>query len=298
MTLRDSTAAIGPSFRPWSGWPVPRISFFYATAIVLLVLFSASWGSVILGGDSGFAMLWSGDAVRGASRFIAEMAGVGSSATPAFFDGSRWAETAGLAVETLAMSVLAIGLAAGFGLLTILPAARTMAFGDTALSRSKAWRATYFITRAVFIATRGIPELMWAMVLIFFFSPGIIPGALALAVHNYGILGKLCAEVVEDMDLGPIRALRATGARGLQIVSYGILPQVLPQFLTYTLYRWEVVIRTTVVVGFVSAGGLGREFRLHMSWFQYTDVALLLMWYLLLVIGVDLVSAWMRRLAR
>jgi phosphonate transport system permease protein len=76
------------------------------------------------------------------------------------------------------------------------------------------------------------------------------------------------------------------------------LPQVLPQFLTYTLYRWEVVIRTTVVVGFVSAGGLGREFRLHMSWFQYTDVALLLIWYLLLVLAVDLISAWMRRVAR
>ena len=298
MTLRDSTAAIGPSSRPWPGRPAPRLSFLSVTAVVLLALFAASWASVFLGGDSGFAELWSGEAVRGATAFLGELAGVGSGTTPAFLDASRWAETAGLAVETLAMSVLAIGLAAGFALVTILPAARTMAFGDNALSRSPAWKAAFFAARGVFIATRGVPELMWAMLLIFFFSPGIVPGALALAVHNYGILGKLCAEVVEDMDPGPVRALRATGARGLQIVGYGVLPQVLPQFLTYTLYRWEVVVRTTVVVGFVSAGGLGREFRLHMSWFQYTDVALLLMWYLLLVIGVDLVAAWMRRLAR
>jgi phosphonate transport system permease protein len=73
---------------------------------------------------------------------------------------------------------------------------------------------------------------------------------------------------------------------------------VLPQLITYTLYRWEVVIGTTIVVGFVSAGGLGRDFRLSMSFFHYTDVALLLMWYVLLVIGVDLLSAWLRSRVR
>ncbi|MEE3006172.1 MAG: ABC transporter permease, partial [Chloroflexota bacterium] len=72
-------------------------------------------------------------------------------------------------------------------------------------------------------------------------------------------------------------------------------PQALPHFLTYLLYRWEVIIRTTVVVGFVSAGGLGREFRLSLSFFHYTDLALLIMWYLILVLAVDLLSAWLRR---
>ena len=79
---------------------------------------------------------------------------------------------------------------------------------------------------------------------------------------------------------------------------YGILPQALPQFLTYLLYRWEVIIRTTIVVGFVAAGGLGHEFRLRMSWFQYDEIALLLIFYLLLVIFVDLSAAGLRRLAR
>ena len=77
---------------------------------------------------------------------------------------------------------------------------------------------------------------------------------------------------------------------------YAILPQALPHFLTYLLYRWEVVIRTTVVVGFVSAGGLGREFRLSLSFFHYTDLTLIILWYLVLVIAVDLVSAGLRRL--
>ena len=82
------------------------------------------------------------------------------------------------------------------------------------------------------------------------------------------------------------------------MLAYGIIPQVLPQFITYLLYRWEVVIRTTIVVGFVSAGGLGRDFRLSMSFFHYTTVALLLIWYLILVLGVDITASYLRRLAR
>ena len=146
--------------------------------------------------------------------------------------------------------------------------------------------------------TRGVPELLWAMLIVFVFSPSILPGAIALGLHNYGIVGKLSAEVVEDLDPRPTRALRTAGASNLQMLLYGVLPLVLPQFLTYMLYRWEVVIRTTIVVGFVAARGLGREFRLGMSFFRYDKVMLLLMFYLLLVLGVDLIAAWLRRLVR
>ena len=136
------------------------------------------------------------------------------------------------------------------------------------------------------------------MIVIFAFAPGVLPGAIALGLHNVGILGKLSAEVVENLDPRPARALRASGAGTIQMLIYGILPQALPQFMTYLLYRWEVVIRTTIVVGLVSAGGLGREFRLDMSFFRYTDVTLLLIWYLILVVFVDVVSMGLRRLAR
>ena len=79
-----------------------------------------------------------------------------------------------------------------------------------------------------------------------------------LAIHNFGILGRLCSEVVENMDQRSIRSLRSSGASSGQIILYGVFPDVLPQLLTYILYRWEVVIRTTVVVGFIAAEGLGR----------------------------------------
>ena len=119
--------------------------------------------------------------------------------------------------------------------------------------------------------------------------------AVALGIHNFGILGKLSSEMVEGLDPRP---MRASGAGNFQMLAYGILPQALPQLLTYLLYRWEVVIRTAIVVGFVAAGGLGREFRLRMSWLHYDDVMLLLVCYLILVLAVDLASAALRRLAR
>ena len=79
---------------------------------------------------------------------------------------------------------------------------------------------------------------------------------------------------------------------------YGVLPQAMPRFVTYLFYRWEVIIRTAIVVGFVSAGGLGTEFRLSMSYFHFTNVSLLLAWYLILVLSVDIAAAFLRRLAR
>jgi len=196
------------------------------------------------------------------------------------------------------MSVLAMGIAAGGVLVTFLPGARNVAAGELATYRSPLWKALYFLVRGLFVMTRGIPELIMAMIVVFFFSPGIVPGAIALGLHNYGILGRLSAEVVENLDPRPARALRTAGAGTFQMLVFAIMPQALPQFLTYLLYRWEVVIRTTIVVGFVSAGGLGREFRLDMSFFRYTEIALLLVWYIILVVFVDLVSMYLRRLAR
>ena len=118
----------------------------------------------------------------------------------------------------------------------------------------------------------------------------------ALGLHNLGIVGRLTAEVIENLDPASSVSLRSAGASNSQILMYGIMQQAMPHFITYLLYRWEVVIRTTVVVGFVSAGGLGREFILRLNWFHYTDVTLILIWYLLMVIGVDLLSSWLRKI--
>jgi len=274
------------------------MGFVQVSLVGFILLVAASWGFVILLDQGDLAGLLSGETWQRASSFIGQLAGLEAEAEPAFLQWDKWARAGGLAYETLAMSVLAISFAAIGALLTFLPGAQNVAMGELAPSRSVVWRALYFVVRGAYVLTRGIPELIWALLIIFFLTPGVLPGALALGLHNFGILGRLSAEVVEDADPRPARALRSAGAGSFQMLAYGILPQVLPQFFTYLLYRWEVIIRTTVVVGFVGAGGLGREFRLAMSWFHYTDVTLLLLWYLALVVAVDVLCSWLRGLAR
>lgn len=274
------------------------LTFARASLYAFILLTATSWGFILFGGDSGVSDLFTSKTWSNAGRFLSSMLGLNSDLTPAYWQASRWLDTGKLAYHTLAMSVLAIGIAGIGAFLTLLLAARNVSNGDLGGASSRAGAVAYYLTRASYTFSRGVPELVWAMIIVFFLSPGILPGALALGFHNYGILGRLTAEVVENLDPAPARALRAAGAGNTKMLLYGILPQALPQFITYLLYRWEVVIRTTVVVGFVSAGGLGREFILRLSWFHYTDVSLIIVWYLALVIGVDLLSAGLRRLSR
>ena len=276
----------------------PKLTFVSGSAAAALALALGSWTYII------FAQSWpshgflSAETASRAWSFLGELAGVGRESTPAYLDGEAWAAAGKLALATLAMSVLAACIAAFVALLTFMFAARNVMVGELAPYRSPVWAAWLVVVRLAYALSRSVPELIWAMLLVFIFAPGILPGALALAVHNVGILGKLSAEVVEGLDTRPARALRTSGAGWFQVVVYAILPAALPRFITYLFYRWEVIIRTTLVVGLVAAGGLGMEFRLALSHFHYTTVTLLLVWYLLLVAGVDLASAGMRRLAR
>ena len=279
-----------------------RVTFARASLYGFLALAVASWVYILAGAGSGLEDFFSGRSWGNAGDFLKQLLGLedtlADGGRPAFLQLDRWAETGKLAYKTLLMSVLAISLAGVGVLLTFLPAARNISNGELGGRPFPGLGALYHLLRFVFAFTRAVPELVWAMVIVFFLSPGVLPGAIALGLHNYGIVGRLSAEVVENMDPGPARALRSAGAGNLQMLAYGIIPQAMPQFLTYLLYRWEVVIRTTVVVGFVSAGGLGQEFRLSLSFFQYTDVALIILWYLILVVAVDLLSAFLRRMVR
>ena len=262
MTTRIGISGVSPTSHP--------IRFARISAITFLVLAVFSWGYLLVGNNSGLGNFSSSERWDNASRCVQELAGVQAPVRPAFLNLDRWFETGKLAYQTLAMSVLAIGLAGIAVLATFLPGARNLGNGDLGGACSPGWRLLYYLVRAVFAFTRAVPELVWALLLVFFLSPGIFAGALALALHNYGVLGKLSAEVVENLDPSPAQALKRAGAGNLQMLLYGVIPQALPHFVTYLLYRWEVVIRTTVVVGFVSAGGLGRELRLSLSFFHYT----------------------------
>ncbi|WP_246861173.1 ABC transporter permease subunit [Bacillus sp. REN3] len=256
---------------------------------VMIFLTAASWLSIIMIEKADIQSLFSMGNIENTKKFLFGLAGFGEDSV-AFMEKDKWVLAFNLTKETLQMSVMATGFATIAMILTVLPAARNIADGSLTLQRKKFGRSTFWFIRAGYVFSRAVPELVWAMLIIFIFKPGILPGAIALALHNFGILGKLCAEVIEDLDPRPIRNLATCGASRLQILFYGILPSILPKFLTYILYRWEVIMRTTIVVGFVGAGGLGQQFKLSMSFFHYTDISMLLVCYLILVFAADFIS--------
>ncbi len=172
------------------------------------------------------------------------------------------------------------------------------------LRPSTSWKTRYWgtlvlvFTRFLLLFTRAVPEPIWALIFLFVLFPGILPGAIALGLHNLGILGRLMAEVTENLDDGPMRSLKALGATSPQVFLYGVLPRTLPRFIAYILYRWEVCIRSTVIVGLVGAGGLGRLLTEQLSNFDYKGLVTTLIVFISLTFLVDLISASVRKSLR
>ena len=210
----------------------------------LLVLVVTSFVSL----DLQWAQFFSREAAASMARFVGEF--FPPDLSPVFLR-----KVALGTAETLAMSLLGTLLAVVAGLALALPASRT--HGGQGL-----WlRAP---TRTVLNALRSIPELVWAALLLISAGLGPFAGTMALALHTTGVLGRLFAESVENAPAGPAFALRAQGAGVLQVFFYATLPQVLPQVMSYTLYRWENNIRAAAVLGVVGAGGLGQMLAFHM----------------------------------
>ncbi|HEX4987118.1 MAG TPA: phosphonate ABC transporter, permease protein PhnE [Burkholderiales bacterium] len=155
-------------------------------------------------------------------------------------------------------------------------------------------RALFHLSRQVFNLARGINELIFALVFVAAVGLGPYAGILALTVHGAGSLAKFFAEHIEEADPGPIEALRATGADGLQTLVFGVLPQVLPGWVAATLYRLEVNLRTSTILGMVGAGGIGFELISSLKLFQYQDTATCVVVILVLVMGADWLSSKLR----
>ncbi len=143
--------------------------------------------------------------------------------------------------------------------------------------------------------TRVVPDLIWALLFVTAVGLGPFPGALALAVHSIGMLGRLFAEVIEDMDMGPVEALDLTGASRLQVFTHAVVPGVAPSLLGIALYRLDENVRSSLVLGFVGAGGIGFQILTAMNLFQYRDVSFYLMLTFVMVVVVERVSAAVRR---
>ena len=249
-----------------------KACWFSATVLALVV---ASFWSLGLQ----WGQFLSVEALRSMGRFLAEF--IPPDTQPEFLRRvaiGTW--------ETLAMSALGTVLAAAAGLLLALPASRRHE-GDPAPGRTP--------TRLVLNALRSVPELVWAALLLIAAGLGPFAGTLALAAHTTGVLGRLFAEAIENAPPGPGAALRAQGVGGGRVFLYATLPQVLPQLLSYTLYRWENNIRAAAVLGVVGAGGLGQLLSFHMGLFHMGKTATILGAMLLMVALVDALSYGARR---
>ncbi|MFQ4144263.1 PhnE/PtxC family ABC transporter permease [Chlorogloeopsis sp. ULAP02] len=204
-----------------------------------------------------------------------------------------------LSAQTLAMSILAMVGAAVASILLAFGAARENVETKKRFSiENLQSQIRIGVTRLLLLIARAVPEPIWALIFLFVLFPGILPGAIALAVHNFGILGRLMAEVVENLDRRPLLSLKALGGSTSQVFIYGVLPATFPQFIAYTLYRWEVCIRATVIVGLVGAGGLGRLLTEQLSSFDYKGLLTTLTVLIILTLIIDIISTTLRRSLR
>ncbi|MBM3114858.1 phosphonate ABC transporter, permease protein PhnE [Jeongeupia naejangsanensis] len=149
--------------------------------------------------------------------------------------------------------------------------------------------------RQLFNLIRSVNELILALIFVSAVGLGPFPGVLALALHGVGMLGKFFAESIEEIDAGPIEALQATGARPLQVIVFGVLPQVLTAWIAVVLYRFEVNLRSATVLGMVGAGGLGFELLSSLKLFKYQESATCIIVIAVMVIAADLLSSRLRR---
>jgi phosphonate transport system permease protein len=156
-------------------------------------------------------------------------------------------------------------------------------------------RPLYIAARGVIAFARTVPDLVWALIFVTAVGLGPFPGALAISVHSVGMLGRLFAEVIEDMDMGPVEALTMTGANRLSVFTHAVVPSVLPSLLGIALYRLDENIRSSLVLGFVGAGGIGFELLTAMNLFQYHTVLLLLLVTFVVVMSAERLSAALRR---
>lgn len=156
-------------------------------------------------------------------------------------------------------------------------------------------RLCYSLARALVSALRAVPELVSALLLVLAYGFGPIAGVLALALHGAGFLGKFYAEDIETADDKPQEALRAIGASPLQVMRHAVLPQVMPQFIGYTLYVLDRNVRMATVVGLVGAGGIGQELKGRYDMYQYAHVGTILLAIFLTVFLLDQIAARLRK---
>ena len=287
----------------------PRSRFVRWSVLLMLLLVAGAWTL----GDFSLEGLLSARRLENLQRFIGELRPYPLQGKP--FDwgvaldwSGRMLEGKGAqgALTTLAISVAAIVLAGAAGSLLAMPAARNLASAEPFLPWLKRtgrltrllWGVLVQLTRFVLLFARAIPEYLWAFLLLAMLGPSAWPAVLALALHNMGILGKLSAEVFENLEQAPLAAQRALGASRLQIAMAGIFPLAFSRLLLFFFYRWESCVREATVLGMLGIVSLGFWIQDARARNLYDEMLFLILIGSALVLVGDLLSALARELVR
>lgn len=287
----------------------PRSIFLRLTGVAMTALVIVSWWSGHFAADE----ILSQRRMRNLQRFLSEL--VPHPLQGREFDLAiawQWARELladrGLtaAAVTLAISMLAIVLAGAGAALLCLPAARNFATPDPftaslrapSVARRAFWKSMTFASRSTLVFARAVPEYIWAFLLLILLGPSAWPAVLALAIHNAGILGKLASEVVEDLDHGPLAALRASGASRSQIAVTAIAPLVFNRTLLFFFYRWETCVRDATILGLLGIVSLGYWIQDARARNHYDEMFFLILIGAALVVISDVISAIARESVR
>jgi len=186
---------------------------------------------------------------------------------------------------TLDVAIMGTALAIAFSLLLAFWAAENVTPGGP----------IYAASRSIIAVFRAVPDIVWALLFVTAVGLGPFAAMLGLAVHSVGVLGRLYAEAIEDVNMDAINALVATGAGRVQIATHAVLPATLPTLIGLTLYRMDTNVRSSLVLGFVGGGGLGFAIQNALELFQYQKLVALLIVMALLISGVEAVAVALRR---
>jgi phosphonate transport system permease protein len=197
--------------------------------------------------------------------------------------------------RTVAIATAGVVLALVLAVPLALACTRVLSLSALAGPMSPLGQALRWLVRALLVLLRSVPELVWALVFVRVVGLGPTAGVLAIALTYGGMLGKVYAEILESGEAAPTQALLRNGAGRLQAFWFGLLPQNAAELTSYTVYRWECALRSSVVLGFVGAGGLGQELDNAMKMFNGGEVATMLAVFVALVGAADRVSALLRR---
>jgi phosphonate transport system permease protein len=197
-----------------------------------------------------------------------------------------------LAIEKMIETIIIGMMATLFGIVLALPISFLAA--KNLMSNSPITLVIYYVVRTILNIIRSIEPLIWAIIAVIVVGLGPFAGIVALTLHSMAALAKLYSEAIESIDPGPIEAIQATGANWLQTIMYAVVPQIIPPFVSFTIYRWDINIRMSTVIGFVGGGGIGF---LLAQWIRLLDyrAAGIAVWFIAITVAIlDFVSAEIR----